>query len=35
MAGRGLQPGVHDVRIFIKPKVGEAVTWFWSFRIEG
>jgi hypothetical protein len=32
--GASVQPGVHDVQIFIQPKQGEAVTWFWSFRIE-
>ena len=32
--GASLQPGVHDVQIFIQPKKGEAVTWFWSFRIK-
>lgn len=33
--GASLQPGVHGVQIFIKPKNGAAVTWFWSFRIDG
>ena len=32
--GTSVQPGVHDVQIQIKPKRGEAVAWFWSFRIE-
>ena len=32
--GAAVQPGVHDVQIFIQPKSGEAVTWFWSFRIN-
>jgi|WetSurMetagenome_2_1015567.scaffolds.fasta_scaffold34696_2 hypothetical protein len=32
--GAQLQPGVHDAQIVIKPKSGDAVTWFWSFRIE-
>ena len=32
--GAEVRPGVHDVQIFIKPKNGAAVTWFWSFRIE-
>jgi hypothetical protein len=32
--GAPLQPGVHDAQIVITPRNGEAVTWFWSFRIE-
>lgn len=32
--GADLHPGVHDVQIVIKPKSGEGVTWFWSFRVE-
>jgi hypothetical protein len=32
--GAPLRPGVHDAQIVIKPKNGDAVTWFWSFRIE-
>jgi hypothetical protein len=29
-----LHPGIHDAQIVIKPKNGDAVTWFWSFRVE-
>ncbi len=32
--GAQLLPGVHDAQIVIKPKNGDAVTWFWNFRIE-
>ena len=32
--GARLQPGVHDAQIVITPKNGDAVTWFWSFRVE-
>jgi len=32
--GADLRPGVHDVQIVIRPKNGEEVTWFWSFRVE-
>jgi len=32
--GANLHPGVHDAQIGIKPKNGDAVTWFWSFRVE-
>ena len=33
-SGADLHPGLHDAQIVIKPKNGEAVTWFWSFRVE-
>ena len=32
--GADLHPGIHDAQIVIQPKDGEAVNWFWSFRIE-
>jgi len=32
--GADLQPGVHDAQIVITPKHGDAVSWFWSFRVE-
>jgi hypothetical protein len=32
--GAELHPGIHDVQIAIKPKNGDGVTWFWSFRVE-
>jgi hypothetical protein len=32
--GASVRPGVHDVQIVITPKRGEAVTWFWSFRVD-
>jgi hypothetical protein len=32
--GADLNPGGHDAQIVIQPKNGEAVTWFWSFRVE-
>lgn len=32
--GAALQRGSHSVEITIRPKSGDAVTWFWSFEIE-
>ena len=32
--GAPLQPGIHDAQIVVTPKHGDAVTWFWSFRIK-
>ncbi len=32
--GATVRDGLHNVEIVIQPKLGEPVSWFWSFRIE-
>lgn len=32
--GAAVRDGLHNVEVFIQPKSGEPVSWFWSFQVE-